>query len=84
MVVARVDDVEVHPAVALGQEPDPLGVEPAERRIVRPEPADFPHPCVVVQRVEQLRPAGVGVHRHEPAILVVVRAHVRDRDRAVG
>ena len=49
----RVDGVEVHPAVALRQEPDVLlsGSQPNDGSF-GPEPADLPHPRVVVQRVE--------------------------------
>ena len=79
-----VDRVEVHPAVALGEEPEALLIRhPAERRIVRARPAELAHPRIVVQRVEHARLARLRIDDDQPAILVVLRAHVRDRDRAV-
>ena len=52
--------------------------QPPEARLaVRAEPADFPHPCVVVQRVDDSRLARLRIDDDQPSIFVIGRAHIR-------
>jgi hypothetical protein len=74
----------VHPAVTLGQKPETFLIrQPAERRLVRADAADLSHPGIVVQRIDDACCTRVSVNRDEPAVFVVGRARVGDRDRAV-
>ena len=76
--------VEMHPAVALGKKPDTLLIQQQPvRGIHRTESANFTDPRVVVKPVQHAGFAALGIHRHQPAILVVGCAHMRDRERAI-
>ena len=81
----HVERIEVHPAVALGEEPDSFVVG-QELDGHSPEPAtspSFPHPRIVVQQIDDARLARLGVERDVPAILVLSRAGRRDHIRPV-
>src|SRR5262249_45867489 len=73
----------MHPAVALGQEPEVFSIRQKSERGFRTATAYLSHPRVVVKRVAAAGLAAVGVDGNEPAILVVVRAGGGDRERTV-
>ncbi len=70
-----VECVQVHPAVALGQEPRALVVG---EKLHRGSEPGFADPRLVVQRVNHARLAGVGIEGDKPAILVVGGARACD------
>ena len=82
--VAHVERVQVHPPVALRQEPDAAVVRQELESGRSETSARFAHPRVVVQVIDDVRLAGVGVERDEPAILVVGRSRGGDHVLAVG
>jgi hypothetical protein len=77
--IGDVERVEVHPAVALREEPHALvvGQELDARR--SEAAARLANPRIVVQRVDDAGLAGVGIDGDVPAVLVVGRARARDR-----
>ena len=81
--VADVDGVQVHPAVALRQEPHALVVV-QKRRARRAEPAaGLANPRIVVQHVDDAALSGLRIEQDVPAVLVVGRARARDGILAV-
>ena len=75
----HVERVEVHPAVALGEEPDAFVVgQELDGRRPKAASAAFPHPRIVVQQVDDARLARFRVERDVPPILVLRRARRRD------
>ena len=73
----------MHPAVAFGEEPDPLVVGQELDGRASEAASRFPHPRIVVQQVDDARLAGLGIEHHVPAILVVRRPGGRDDVLAV-
>ena len=75
-----VERVEVHPAVALGEEPDALvvGQELEARCAAAASPASRTHASSCSVSMTVVLP-GLGVERHEPAVLVVRRSRARRR-----
>jgi hypothetical protein len=79
--VVQAARVEMLEAGRLGQEPDVPGVDPAVGLAGAEAGA---HPGVVVLVVQHAAPAGLGVDQHQPAVLVVGRAHRGQGRAAVG
>ena len=68
-----IERVEVHPAVALREEPDAVRVGQELDAGIAAEPRPPPAPTRRRAAVDDLRLAGLGIERDEPAILVVGR-----------
>jgi hypothetical protein len=71
----------MHPPVALREERD---AAPVGQELERVAAAGLPHPGFVLQRVDHFRLTGLGIERHQPAVLVIRRAGSRDNVAAVG
>ena len=81
--IGEIDDVEVHPSVALGEEPEAAIVREKARRAAV-EGAATAHPRLVADVIDHARLAGLGFDRDQPAVLVVSGSDERDGMAAVA